>query len=1136
MRAKFYFFFLLLSLNYLPSICLGQAPDWTRVLQVNTDGQNTIDHVTADANNMYSVASISGSITIEGTSYTSNGLKDLLIIKMNNAGTVGWVKQIKADIGGKINAYGLKVDASGNIFITGIVKGTATIGNTTFDTNTPNAFIAKFDVNGDCIWATPFTTFGVGSSRIAIDDSGNSYLISFGTRLIKFNSTGELQWTQDFPESTLQAIAVYGSNLYLGGNLKKGFNPGNTTTFGTITLTSLGGKNTGFIVKADLDGVYSNSIVVDGSTASNSDGSTVTDIVCDNSGNLIITGGYIKDLVLGTVTITNAISSQYTYIAKCNNNLVFSWAKSSTGISGYWNFSLTFRLFLDSSNIIYQYGMNVYSFGYETTLLTLSSSNQFLFKFDSNGNVTNGYAINNTYYDKISVAPNGKIYLGKYYNSDGSYIYGNFNLTQLNNDLTPSWEKITSNSSSGSVKINYIKHDSAANTYTLARIIGKCNYFGTNISSNSSITVISKNDINGNLLWLNQINDINPNLLGASFTLDKDNNILMVGLFKTNLTIGSTTLTTSNSGYEGYVAKYNSEGVFQWAAKMNLGSNVSTNITVATDNDGNVLVAGVKYPDNYIAKFDPNGNQLWTKSFPMESQYTALISTDTNNNIYLTSEIHLSNTTGTTTIGTVTLNQTMDDGAIALVKFDPDGNAIWANTYGGVIGATYSDGWACDIKTDAEGNNYLWGWCSNNSNFGTTKLTNPYASNQGYSFFLAKINTNGNVVWAKAVYESKYSFNYGDLLDLDKAGNIYVGGQFKDKISFEGNEFVPSGLNDFFTIKVSNNGTFQWIKTIPSDVGTINSLSVFDNDILSLVGSAEKNPTLGNAPLVIKGGSNCIVATLGNLKNLTVSTNSLTIASQANSSKTFDITSNISWTVSSNQTWLTPINSSGTGNKTITLTASENPLAVTRSATITVSGSEVSSQIITITQEASSPFLNVSSSNLTIAATANSTNTFNITTNISWTVSSNQTWLTPSNTEGSGNTSITLTAEQNPTANTRTATITVSGANVSSKTISVTQDAGSTGIFDVENSKKVNIFPNPSNGQFTLSLNNYSNEIIDVTINDALGNVIKKISYKGLPDVYSEEFNLSKVAKGLYFIVVKTNNSKFVKTISIINP
>lgn len=86
--------------------------------------------------------------------------------------------------------------------------------------------------------------------------------------------------------------------------------------------------------------------------------------------------------------------------------------------------------------------------------------------------------------------------------------------------------------------------------------------------------------------------------------------------------------------------------------------------------------------------------------------------------------------------------------------------------------------------------------------------------------------------------------------------------------------------------------------------------------------------------------------------SLTVSTTELTIEAQASSTANFNITSNIAWTVSSSESWLTANATSGTGNASITLTAEANPNTAERTATITISGSGVESKTITVTQNA----------------------------------------------------------------------------------------------------------------------------------------------------------------------------------------
>ncbi|MGD0591270.1 MAG: malectin domain-containing carbohydrate-binding protein [Bacteroidota bacterium] len=92
----------------------------------------------------------------------------------------------------------------------------------------------------------------------------------------------------------------------------------------------------------------------------------------------------------------------------------------------------------------------------------------------------------------------------------------------------------------------------------------------------------------------------------------------------------------------------------------------------------------------------------------------------------------------------------------------------------------------------------------------------------------------------------------------------------------------------------------------------------------------------------------------GGGSTLSVSTTSLSVGAAANSTGSFSITSNVSWTVSSNQTWLTVSPASGSNNGTVTVTAQQNTGTSTRSATVTVAATGVSSQTVTVTQSGTS--------------------------------------------------------------------------------------------------------------------------------------------------------------------------------------
>jgi len=89
--------------------------------------------------------------------------------------------------------------------------------------------------------------------------------------------------------------------------------------------------------------------------------------------------------------------------------------------------------------------------------------------------------------------------------------------------------------------------------------------------------------------------------------------------------------------------------------------------------------------------------------------------------------------------------------------------------------------------------------------------------------------------------------------------------------------------------------------------------------------------------------------------------------------KTFTITSNTDWTVSSSASWLMVSPASGSNDSTITVTAAANTATTQRTATITVSGTGVTAQTISVTQAAAIPVtavaLNYSTESLTVGDT-----------------------------------------------------------------------------------------------------------------------------------------------------------------------
>ncbi|MFZ5941517.1 MAG: pectinesterase family protein [Bacteroidota bacterium] len=87
--------------------------------------------------------------------------------------------------------------------------------------------------------------------------------------------------------------------------------------------------------------------------------------------------------------------------------------------------------------------------------------------------------------------------------------------------------------------------------------------------------------------------------------------------------------------------------------------------------------------------------------------------------------------------------------------------------------------------------------------------------------------------------------------------------------------------------------------------------------------------------------------------DLSVSASSLQLAAGAGSTASFDISSNVKWFAASDAEWLSLSETSGEGDQSITVTATENTAYEPRTATLTVSGYWVDQQTITVSQDAS---------------------------------------------------------------------------------------------------------------------------------------------------------------------------------------
>ncbi|MEI6695494.1 MAG: BACON domain-containing carbohydrate-binding protein [Bacteroidota bacterium] len=212
-------------------------------------------------------------------------------------------------------------------------------------------------------------------------------------------------------------------------------------------------------------------------------------------------------------------------------------------------------------------------------------------------------------------------------------------------------------------------------------------------------------------------------------------------------------------------------------------------------------------------------------------------------------------------------------------------------------------------------------------------------------------------------------------------------------------------------------------------------------------------------------------------------------------SDTFSISSSVNWVVTSNQTWLTVTPISGINNGVVNVIATANTGAVQREATVTISGTNASSTVVSkivhIVQLSLTPstlYLNVSRTNILLPSSNACTDTFAIASNANWTImvtgtansTTIPTWLTVTPVAGSNNLIVNMAASANTTTAIRTALVKVTSGTII-KTIEVKQPAASATLSYLNLSRTNILLPSSNACTDTFAINSNANWTIMVT-------------------------------------------------------
>jgi Secretion system C-terminal sorting domain len=191
----------------------------------------------------------------------------------------------------------------------------------------------------------------------------------------------------------------------------------------------------------------------------------------------------------------------------------------------------------------------------------------------------------------------------------------------------------------------------------------------------------------------------------------------------------------------------------------------------------------------------------WTKAAHSGVSEGYFCATDAQGNIY-----GCGNAGGTVVFDTVTLTG-IGGGGSFIVKYDNAGNLKWAKSTTNGIAVSMG------IATDRCGNVYLLGWYTNSIEIGTFVLNSSLPVSGHHQYYLAKFNSDGNILWAENV--GNVDGGRGSIC-TDHLGNIYLACTFSNNPTIGAFSFTnadPTNItSDILIIKIDTSGGVLWAR------------------------------------------------------------------------------------------------------------------------------------------------------------------------------------------------------------------------------------------------------------------------------------------------------------------------------------
>lgn len=312
---------------------------WPWAKQIGGLGSDAIA-VKFDNSSMYVIGTFEYNCHLDTSLLLSYGWSDMYLARYDLTGSTRlWLKQFGGnDPANTSEVAGISLITSDAIYITGSFSDNLIIdGKSVSSLGNKDAFVAKFDLNGNCIWIK--RAGGLDDDyfqNLNMDSNGKLHLTYYsnsfsgiidtfnlyqGIALVEMDTSGHVLAVKSdvIYGADVSEFEIKNDELYLAGEALA-----NSIIIGSDTLTSTSNSSDAYIAKLDLSGNLIWAKRFGGST--NSDRALGLDF--DSNNNIYLVGGFRDTLRIDAVEEICTTNGDM-FLAKLNNSGVCQWIQRS---------------------------------------------------------------------------------------------------------------------------------------------------------------------------------------------------------------------------------------------------------------------------------------------------------------------------------------------------------------------------------------------------------------------------------------------------------------------------------------------------------------------------------------------------------------------------------------------------------------------------------------------------------------------------------------------------------------------------------------------------------------------------------------------------------------------------------------